>query len=196
MHEGNYEAAIEKVKAMYEIAEENGDGAQMSNDLVLTANILLNSGDPESALKKYEKSVETMDGADVPDEVKEATRRNFLYDAARVALASEDLATARTKTEAYGEQVLAHNILFEVRRHHELLGMIALHEEDYETAIAELGQANQLNPQVLLMSAKAHHHAGHDDEAGALLEQAANFNQLSFIYAYVRTKAQEMLSEM
>ncbi len=196
VHEGNYEAAIEKVEEMYKIAEENGDGAQMSGDLNQIADILLHSGDPENALTKYEKSVETMDGADVPDEVKEATRRNHLYDAARVALASEDIATARTKTETYGEQVLIHNILFEVRQHHELMGMIALHEEDYETAIAEFAQANQLNPQVLLMSAKAHHHAGHDEEARALLEQAANFNQLSFNYAYVRTKAQKMLSEM
>ncbi len=196
VHEGSYEAAIGKVEEMYRIAEEIGDGAQMSGDLNLIADILLHSGDPGGAITKYEKSVEMMDGADVPDEVKEATRRNHLYDAARVALASQDIASARTKTDTYGEQVLIHNILFEVRQHHELMGMIALHEEDYETAIAELVQANQQDPRVLLMSAKAHHHAGHDEEARALLERAANFNQLNFNYAFVRTKAQEMLSEM
>ncbi|UCC71013.1 MAG: tetratricopeptide repeat protein [Gemmatimonadota bacterium] len=196
LHEADYEAAIEQVRAMYKIAEENGDGAQMSGDLNLIADILLHSGDPQQALTEFQRSVETMEGADVPDEVKEATRRNHLYDAVRVALMSDDLATARTETEAYGEQVRMHNIPFEVRQHHELLGMIALHEEDYETAIAEFAQANRQDPQVLLMSAKAHQNAGHDEEARALLEQAANFNQLNFNYAYVRAKAQKMLSEM
>ncbi|UCC83478.1 MAG: tetratricopeptide repeat protein, partial [Gemmatimonadota bacterium] len=196
VHEGNNEAAIGKVEEMYKIAEENADAAQMSGDLNLIADILLHSGDPEKALTKFQRSVETMDGANVPDEVKEGTRRNHLYDAARVALMSDDITTARTRTDAYGEQVLIHNIPFEVWQHHELMGMIALHEEDFETAIAEFAQANQQDPRVLLMSAKAHQHAGHDEEARALLEQAANFNQLNFNFAYVRTKAQKMLSEM
>ena len=70
-----------------------------------------------------------IDKAQVPDEVKEATRRNHLFEQARVAVAKKDLATAKAKAAEYATQVAVKKVPFEVRQQHELAGMIALGEK-------------------------------------------------------------------
>ncbi len=196
VHQGDYKSALGKVEAMYGIAEKSGDRVAMASDLGLMGNILLHSGDPDGALAKYSASVETMETADAPAEVKKATRRNHLYSQARVALAKGDIATAKAKAAAYGEQVRAHEIPFELRQHHELMGRIALHERDYGTATRELAKANQQNPQTLYLMAKAHRGAGDEVKAREFAERATDFNALSFNYAYVRASAAKMLKGM
>lgn len=195
VHDGNHQAALEKLQAMYQIAEANGDKAAMAGDLNVMGNVLLHSGDHAGARAKYQKAVETMDMADVPDAVKENARRNQLYFEARADLAGDDLESAKAQTTAYGEQVKAHGIPFELRRHHELLGMIALHEMDHSSAIQHLTQANQQDPAVLYMLAKAYHGAGDHAKARETALQAANFNGLNFNYAFVRAKAANMVKE-
>jgi tetratricopeptide (TPR) repeat protein len=195
VHDGDHAAALEKIQAMSLIAENSGDLAAMAGDLNLSGNVQLHSGDRAGALASYTKAVETMDAADVPDRVKENTLRNQLYFDARVAIASDDFETAEAKIMAYGEGVRAHQIPFELRRHHELVGMLALHQEDYGKAVEELAQANQQNPLILYLSAKAYHGAGDHTKAGEMAEQAANFNGLNFNYAFVRAKAAKMAKD-
>ncbi len=194
-HDGNHQAALDKLQAMYQIAEAKGDMAAMAGDVNLMGNLLLHSGDNTGARAKYSKAVEIMDMAEVSDRVKENTRRNQLYFQARVDLAKNDLASAKAKTAAYGEQAKAHGIPFELRRHHELLGMIALHEKSHASAIQHLAQANQQDPAVLYMLAKAYHGAGDHAKAREVALQATNFNGLNFNYAFVRAKAAKMVKE-
>ena len=67
-----------------------------------------------------------------------------------------DLDTAKARLASYTEQVAMHNVPGEIRSQHELAGMIALAEDDYATALTELGLANQRDPRVLFMMAQAH----------------------------------------
>ena len=55
-------------------------------------------------------------------QVKEQTHRQAIFDEARVALAKNDVATARTRAAAYSSAVSAKQIPFEVRQSHELAG--------------------------------------------------------------------------
>jgi hypothetical protein len=71
----------------------------------------------------------TIDKADAPAQVKEATRRQALFDEARVALARHDVAGAKAKAAAYATAVAAHKVPFEMRQTHELNGRIALEEK-------------------------------------------------------------------
>ena len=157
-------------------------------------NILLEAGRVDEAAAKFKDQLATIDKADVAAQVKEATRRQALFDEARVALGKSDLAAAKAKAAAYATAVGVSKIPFEVRQSHELAGRIALEEKNYAAAVAELRQANQQDPRVLYLPARRADRARATrqaaKEAGA---QAADFNALSPTYGYVRGKAKAML---
>ena len=81
--------------------------------------------------------------------VKDNTALFHHYNLARVAIAKKDLATAKTETDTFRKGAEAAKNANQLKQAHELAGRIALEEKNYDNAIAELGQANQQNPQVL-----------------------------------------------
>ena len=196
--EGRYLALTNELRTrlaeLATVAEAQKDGASLSADLNLMGNILLEAGQPDAALAKFAQQIEVIGKADVPVEVKEAARRNALFSEARVALAKNDLATAKARATAYGTQVAVKKVPFEVRQHHELLGQIALQEKNPATAAAELEQANQQDPRVLYLLAMALQAKGDGPKARVIGAKAAEFNGLAVNYAYVRTKARELLA--
>jgi tetratricopeptide (TPR) repeat protein len=194
--EGQHEAALVPVAKMHAIAERNGDQASMAGDLVLMGNILLDAGKLDEAQDKFTEAVEVMARAKVPTAVKEAARRNSLFNLGRVELAKNDLAAAKASSETYAKTVDVKQVPFEVRQSHELAGLVALAAKDYPEAIAELKQANQQNPRVLYSLALAYQGNGDAERAKKACRQAADFNSLNFNYAYVRTKARKMLDTM
>ena len=134
--------------------------------------------------------------SDATDEVKKATERNIAFDLARIALWRGDLGAASELAADYREAVAERSIRFEVRQSHELDGMVALAEGDFDAALAEFAQANQQNPQVLLLTARTHAAAGDSEAARQACKQVIDFNQLSFNLAYVRNTARELLAEL
>ena len=168
----------------------------VSGDYQLAGDILLHTGSPGEALSPYRKVVETIEFANVPQEVKDAAKRNQLYNEARVALAKKDLTTAKARTAAYRKEVEAKKVPFELRQAHELSSRIATEEGDYARAIQELEAANQQNPMVVYLSAIAYRKSGDAARAREMAEKAANFNGLNINYAYVRGKAKQMLESL
>lgn len=195
VHEGAYDKALEAVQRGYALAEKDGDQATLSGDLNQMGDILLAAGRPDEAAAKYTQCVEMIAAANVPEEVKAATRRQGAFDEARVALARNDVKTAKAKSEAYAKEVAVKKVPFEVRQQHEIAGLIALHEKDYAGATAELKLANQQDPRVLYHLGLAYKGQGDAAKAKGALTSAANFNALSFNYAYVRKMAQEALAK-
>ncbi len=195
VHEGAPDKAMAEVQKMQAIAEAAGDLASVSGDQNLMGDILLESGQPDKALPFYQKTVETMDRANVPADVKANTRRNLLYGEARTALAKGDLATAKAKSAAYAQQGAVKKIPFEVRQQHELAGRIAIAEKDFAAAVKELEQGSQRDPRVLYLLAVALQGKGDAARAREVSKQAADFNELGVNYAYVRSKAKEMLTK-
>lgn len=193
VHEGAYDKAIEAMQRSYALAEKDSDKASQSGDLNQMGDILLEAGKPDEAAARYAQSTETMNGASVPEEVKAATRRQALFDEARVALARKDVKTARAKADAYAKEVAVKSVPFEVRQQHEIAGLVALQEGDHARAAAELGLANQQDPRVLYHLGLAYKGLGETAKAKEALSAAANFNGLSFNYAFVRAKAQQAL---
>jgi Flp pilus assembly protein TadD len=128
--------------------------------------------------------------------VKEAAKRNSLFNLGRVELAKKDLAAAKASSETYAKQVAVKQVPFEVRQSHELAGLVALAERDFAEAVAELKQANQQNPRVLHSLALAYLGNGEIELAKKACQQAADFNSLNFNYAYVRSKARKMLEKL
>lgn len=190
LHEGDSGSAIQTLDERRGIAEANDDWLAVSNDDVLIGRTLLETGDVAGASARFASAIEMIEQADVPEEVKDATRRNILYNEGLVALAEGDIETARAKSAAYDEAVAVTNVAFEVRQNHELMGRIALAEGNGEGALTHLAHANHQDPRVLLLMAEAEAAAGNTEAAAEMVRQAAQFNQLSFPLSYVRAKAQ------
>ncbi|HSB62362.1 MAG TPA: tetratricopeptide repeat protein, partial [Vicinamibacteria bacterium] len=196
VYEGAFDKALEAVQGMYAVAEGLGDKAAMAADLGLMGNILLEAGRPDAARERFAKSLEMSEQAPTPDEVKEAARRGMLFNEARVALARGDTAAARARAKEYADAAGVRKVPFEIRQSHEIAGLIALHQEDHATAVAELEQANQQDPRVLYHLARAHRGRGDARAAREACREAAEHNGLNFNYAYVREKARRMLAEI
>jgi tetratricopeptide (TPR) repeat protein len=192
LHEGAPDKAVAEIEKEAAIAKATNDKATLSGDWNQIGDILLEAGKADAALARYKEQIATMESANVPAEVKEATRRQHLFDEACVALAKHDLATAKARAAAYATQVAAKRIPFEMRQQHELAGRVALEEKSYAAAATELEQANQQDPRVLYLLAVALQSKGDAQRAQSVATRAANFNGLSPTYAFVRGKAKSL----
>jgi tetratricopeptide (TPR) repeat protein len=192
LHEGNHASAFDVLEERRAISVEKSDWTTLSGDDGLIGRTMLDLGDIESAAERFAWSVEEIEKADVPEGVKEATRRNHIYNEALVALAEGDIAQAKEKTAAYHTAIQGPAVPFELRQDHELMGRIALAEGNGAESVAHLEQANQQDPRVLLLTARAHEAAGNQQAAAELFRQVAEFNQLGFPLSYVRSEAREM----
>jgi tetratricopeptide (TPR) repeat protein len=195
--EGNLEKALEVQDQQHDLAQQISDPSAMAGDLVTKGNILLEIGRADEALDMYKAAVELVENSDLSEDVKNNTRRAFLYNAARAAIVHNDVETAHNKVDEYMAAVTEINNPFQIRLAHEVAGMIALAEGNYDVAIDELQQANQQNPYNLYRMALAYQGIGDDENAKNFCERAAHANSLNNInYAFCRSKALKMLDGM
>jgi tetratricopeptide (TPR) repeat protein len=192
---GKFDQALGEVAKQYSIAEKGNDPAAMTGDLQLKGNILLEMGKADEAKKSYEQALKTTADSNLSQAVKDNAALFQHYNLARVAIAKKDLATARTETDTFHKGSEAAKNANQVKLAHELAGRIALEEKNYDNAIAELGQANQQNPQVLYLLGQAYQGKGDAAKAKASFTKAAKFNSLPAInYAFIRSKAEKALA--
>ncbi len=194
MHEERWADAIRSIEEEKKIADAAGDVLSASQDLNFIGNLLLAAGKPAEAGKKFEESLAMSDRSKASDDVKEIARRAHLFDMARVALQNGDLATARATAARYATAVDARKNPAEVRQSHELAGMIAVQAREWDAALAELGKAGGQNPRVLYLTGLAWQGKGDPAKASEAFRAAANFNQLSGVYGFVRGQARRQLA--
>jgi tetratricopeptide (TPR) repeat protein len=192
VHDGASDKAIAEIRKGSELARADKDLASVSGDLVLIGDILREAGRLDEAAASYAEAVKTMAQAQVPEEVKQATRRNQIFEESRLAVARGDLTTAKARAGEYARDVAVKRVPFELRQQHELAGLIAMAEKNYKVAVDELKRANQQDPRVVYLTAVALQGAGDSRQAQALAKKAAQFNGLNFTYGYVRSKAQRL----
>jgi uncharacterized protein YdbL (DUF1318 family) len=107
-----------------------------------------------------------------------------------------DNETFASRAAEYTAAAEANGTAFEQRRVHELAGYLASVNDDHETSVAELAQANQLDPIVLYWQAVANKNAGDEDKAAALASQAAYRNTLSANLPLFRSAAITLLEDL
>jgi len=192
--EGRYTDALRTVGEERAIAVKSGDFVAQSGDATFSGNIQLAAGNLDAAAASFTEAIALMQKAAVPPEVKEANKRNSLFNTARVALKRGDLKTAHAQAQAYQTQVFVKKAPFEVWQVHELLGMIAISQHKYDVALEELSKSTDQNPRVLYLTAVALQGKGDTQRARAAAQAVAEFNALNGNYAYVRPAAQKMLA--
>ncbi|MBN1348841.1 tetratricopeptide repeat protein [candidate division KSB1 bacterium] len=195
--EGNLDAAVEAIEKQYALAENINDAAAMAGDRILIGNIMLEAEKPEDAAQNYQNALELILASGLAPEIKNNANRIFLYNSARVALAKNQLAEAKIAGDQFHAQVETIKNPNQLRLAHELAGLIALAEKDYDQALEELNQANQLNPFNIFRMALAYSGKGDTLNAKQMCEKAANFNALNNLnQSFARLKANEMLKKL
>jgi tetratricopeptide (TPR) repeat protein len=192
---GRMEKALEAMDRQFEIAEKRNDVAAMTGDLQGMGTILIEMGKYAEAKEKFERLVKLTDESNLSERIKENTRLFHHYNLATVALGSKDLATAKAESEEFRKGAEASKNPGQVRQWHQLAGMIALAEKNYDKAIAELQQTGGQNPQNFYRLCEAYQGKGDKAKAKEFCMKAAGFNSLPQLnYAFIRAKAWKMAS--
>lgn len=195
--EGKMDKALEELGWQYNLGKSTDDPANMAGDLVSMGNIHFEMKKYDKALTFYQDALKAIESSDLSEAVKDNARRFFLFNEARVALKKGDLKLARDKAAEFMRQAQAVNNTFQVWLAHEVAGMIALEEKNYQEAINHFDESNLQNPYNLYRMSLAYQKSGNEEMAADFLERAVNDNTLnSMQYAFVRRKAQHMLQEM
>ncbi|HWS85845.1 MAG TPA: tetratricopeptide repeat protein [Pyrinomonadaceae bacterium] len=192
---GRLDKALEEVEKQYALGEKIGDVAAMTGDLQLKGNILVEMGKYDEAKAEFDKLLKMTEESTLSPEIKNNARLFHHYNLVTVALGKKDFAAAKAGAEAFRKGAEVSKNPNQLRQAHELAGMIALAEKDYDKAIAELQQASQQNPQNLYRLSQAYQGKGDNAKAKEFAARAAGFNSLPQLnYAFVRTKARKLAS--
>lgn len=192
---GLLDKALEDVDKQYALGEKINDVAAMTGDLQTRGTILAEMGKYQEAKEQFERILKMTDGSNLSQEIKDNTRLFHHYNLATIALGMKDNTTAKAEAEEFRKGAEASRNPAQIRQSHQLAGMIALSEKDYDKAIAELQQTGQQNPQNFYRLCQAYQGKGDNAKAKELCMKAANFNSLPLLnYAFIRTKAQKMAS--
>ena len=190
VEEGKVDLALAELEKQYALGERTADAAAMAGDATSMGNLLLATGKPDAARKRFEQALRVVQDSDLKAEVKENARQIHRYNLARVATASGDFAAARRENEAFMREATARKNAFQLRLGHEVAGAAALAEKDWDGALTHLAEANQQDPMNLYRQSLAHEGRGDRAEAEAMRARAVDFNQLPTINsALVRMKA-------
>ena len=187
---GKTAKALEDVDKQYSLGEKTNDVPAMAFNRALKGNILLEMRKAAQAKGDFEGGVKLVLGSNLSQEIKDNAKLVNHYNLARVALAKKDFAETKREADEFRKGAAVSKNPIQAKQAHELDGIIALAEKDYDKAVAELAQANQQNPYNLYRLCLAHQGKGDREKAKDYCSRAANFNSLPNLnYAIVRTKA-------
>jgi tetratricopeptide (TPR) repeat protein len=188
--QGKTDLAVTEMEKQYAFDSKLGDPAQMAQDLDGIGIILVETGKPDQAQKKFQQSLDIQTKSDLSPEAKEDANLAHHYNLGRVALAKNDLATAKSEAAEYLKGAEAKENDFRIRQGHELAGTIAIKEKNFDQAISELEKANQQDPYVIYQIAVAYAGKGDQAKAQESYKKAAEMYILPTInYALIRVKA-------
>jgi tetratricopeptide (TPR) repeat protein len=190
--QGKSDLAVRELEKEYALDAKAGDSSQMASDADAIGTILVHTGKPEQAQKRFQQALDLQLKGDFSVEAKDDAKLAHHYYLGRVALARNDLGTAKSEAAEYLKGAEAKQNDLRARQAHELAGTIALKEKDFDKAISELRQANQQDPYVLYVTALAHQGKGDDQKAQEMFRQAAESYSLPTLnYVLIRAKAKK-----
>ena len=154
--EGDIATAIEIIEANLSTSIKRGDIPNMSNDLVGIGNLYLESGASDRALAHFNRSIQLISESDLQTAIVANAQDLHLYNIARVYSSQGDMERAWETAEVFKKEVVASKNPVQIRLAHQLFGIIALADKQFELAIQELELADQMNPYNLFRMGEAH----------------------------------------
>src|ERR1700752_1453497 len=192
---GKLDQALAEVDKQTALGQKTNDIPAMVGDLQLKGNILLEMGRYDDAKKAFDEALKMNNESNLSQEIKDNAALFNHYNLARVAIGKKDLATAKSETEIFTKGAATAKNPALAKQAHELAGMIALQEKNYDAAIAEFAQTNQQNPNNLYLLGEAYKGKGDNEKANQWFAKAAKFNSLPQLnLAFVRAKSAKMIA--
>jgi tetratricopeptide (TPR) repeat protein len=187
---GELAKALGEVKKQYDLGKKTNDVGAMAFDEGMKGNILLEMGKPDQAKAAFESGVKLIEDSNLSQEIKDNAKLVIHYNLARVALAKKDFAGAKREADEFRQGAQASKNPIQAKNAHELDGIVALAEKNWDKAIAELDQANTQNPRNFYRLCQAYQGKGDAAKAKEYCQKAADFNSLpNANLAFVRVKA-------
>ena len=192
LDEGKTDLALAELEKQYTLGKGTDDAGAMSGDAISMGNILLATGKPAEARKRFDQAEQLIGASQLSPEIKENAKLFHHYNVAKVAIATGDLAKAKSENQVFMQQAQAKKNPFQVRLGHEVAGSIALAEKDWDGALTHLGEANLQDPYNIYRQGMAYEGKGDQAKAKERFASAVGFNQLPTINsALVRMKARQ-----
>ncbi len=191
--EGNFGKGVEAIQKQYVLDEKRGDISAMAADLVLMGYIVIEvEGRESEALELFKKASAMVQASSVADKVKAQNIQTSNFNIGRAYTAMRDFENAKIYAAKFRERATKVQNGFQLKQAHQLDGLIALGEGDYDTSIKELMQTNLINPYNNFFLAKAYQAKGQLAKAKEYFEDAGHCNSLNGgPQACVRVKAQK-----
>ena len=188
---GKFDHAAQEIDKEYAVAEKKNDSGAMAADLQAKGNILLEAHRFADAQNAFDRSLQLTEASSLSQEIKDNARLIRQFNLTMIAIGKKDYSRATVEAGEFRKGVEATKNPAQLKQAHELAGVIALAEKNYDSAIAELEQANLQDPRNLFRLYEAYQGKGNDAKAQEYRSQAASFNPLPQLnYAFIRTKAQ------
>jgi tetratricopeptide (TPR) repeat protein len=187
--QGATENALQTMAREYDVARAAADTLNMSADEVAMGDILLSATRADAAREKYAQAHDLVAHSGLSASVKQDDALASHYDMARAALAKHDVAAARAEAVSYMHGAEARHNDIRMRQAHELNGLVALEQKQFDGSLSELALADRQNPAVLYAMAQAYRGSGDAAKANAIEAQAVNMYILPTLpYVFVRAR--------
>ena len=194
--EGNLSEALKQISKVSALAEQRGDKATVARIAESQGDLLLNAGKIEEAKAEFARALQLAQQADIPDSVKKISELSNHGNLALVASAKKDFETAKKEAEVMRAGFAELGNPNRMREVHEVLGIVALCQRNYDEAISHLTQADLQSPYVLFQLAKAHAGRKDAEKAKTYYQKVADSHTLPELrYAMVRKAAQKALGK-
>ena len=192
VYSGEMNAALKSLDGQYAVAAKSNDTLGMVGDLQAKAAIFAELHKAAEAQAMYDKAISLVDASSLSDAIK-ANQHLFRHNAlARVALVRGDLAAARRESDEFGKVALAGGP-FQVRQAHELAGMIALQDKQWDVALSELKQASLQNVYNVYRQCLAYQGKGDAAKAAETCAAASRFYPLPELnFSFIHAKAAKL----
>jgi tetratricopeptide (TPR) repeat protein len=187
---GKFDQALQHIDKEYAVAEKKSDVASMAADLQAKGKITTAMARYDLAQQQFDRSLEMIEASDLSRAIKDNARLQHHFNLTVLALGRSDYAAAKSHSQEFRAGADASKNPGQLKIAHELAGRIAFAEKDYDTAIAELEQANDQDPSTLYRLSEAYQAKGNFASARDYARKAADFYSLPQLnYAFIRSKA-------
>ncbi len=193
IYEGKPEQALTEDEKILQKATQDDLPEWQAGTHSANCDIYIETGNFDKAEQSLAECRKIVTASQLSPAIKDNFAKDALFDEAVIAAKRKDFTRALTKADEHKAKIEAAKDPKQMETHHALLGRIYFEKGEHAKAVGHLKQANQENPYTLFLLAFATSEAGDMAKAAELYKKAANWNENSLNYAFIRSKAMTAL---
>ena len=194
LYEGKYEMALSEMDKMMNKAEEVNLPEWQAGISLSKCWVALEKGEIDVAEQSLKMCKDVIKSSTLPPYRVKSLEKNIMFSEALILAKTKDFKEAKVKLVRYKNLIEKGDNSKEMENVHQLTGLIALEQEQFDMAVKELKQANQLDPYTLYNLGVAYNKSGNKEQANTFYKKAAEWNVNNLGYAIIRNDANAALN--